>query len=121
MVYVPTTYHILSSSCHFYASSYYIRMFIHQDTMKKITFIIICVLATAAAYAQAPKDSTVNIIAYWNAGEKYAYEYSAEEYKIVNGDTTEVSYSNSIQIYEILEETGTSYGEPRPVEGASTT
>ena len=50
----------------------YIRMFIHQGTMKKITFIIIGMLAAAAAYAQAPKDSTVNIIAYWNAGEKYA-------------------------------------------------
>ena len=24
MVYVPTTYHILSSSCHFYASSLYL-------------------------------------------------------------------------------------------------
>ena len=84
-------------------------MFIHQGTMKKITFIIIGMLAAAAAYAQAPKDSTVNIIAYWNAGEKYAYEYSAEEYKVINGDTTEVSYSNSIQIYEILEATETSY------------
>lgn len=84
-------------------------MFIHQDTMKKITFIIICVLATAAAYAQAPKDSTVNIIARWKAGEKYAYEYSQKEFKIVNGDTTEVSHSNSIHIYEILEETETSY------------
>ena len=84
-------------------------MFIHQGTMKKITFIIIGMLAAAAAYAQAPKDSTVNIIAYWNAGEKYAYEYSAEQYTIVNGDTTEVSYTNSIQIYEILEETESSY------------
>ena len=84
-------------------------MFIHQGTMKKITFIIIGMLAAAAAYAQAPKDSTVNIIAYWNAGEKYAYEYSAEQYTIVNGDTTEVSHTNSIQIYEILEETETSY------------
>ena len=77
--------------------------------MKKITFIIIGMLAAAAAYAQAPKDSTVNIIAYWNAGETYAYAYSAEQYTIVNGDTTEVSYTNSIQIYEILEETENSY------------
>ena len=84
-------------------------MFIHQGTMKKLTFIIIGMLAAAAAYAQAPQDSTVNIVAYWQAGEKYAYEYSAEEYEIVNGDTTEVSYTNSIQIFEILEETETSY------------
>lgn len=77
--------------------------------MKRLTSIIIAVLAAAAAYAQAPQDSTVNIIARWNAGEKYAYEYSQKEIKIVNGDTTEVSYTNAIHIYEILEETETSY------------
>jgi hypothetical protein len=77
--------------------------------MKRLTSIIIAVLAAAAAYAQAPQDSTVNIIARWKAGEKYAYEYSQKEIKIVNGDTTEVSYTNAIHIYEILEETETSY------------
>ena len=77
--------------------------------MKRLTSFIIAVLAAAAAYAQAPQDSTVNIIARWNAGEKYAYEYSQKEIKIVNGDTTEVSYTNAIHIYEILEETETSY------------
>ena len=77
--------------------------------MKRLTSIIIAVLAAAAAYAQAPQDSTVNIIARWKAGDKYAYEYSAKEFKTVNGDTTEVSFSNAIYIYEILEETENSY------------
>ena len=84
-------------------------MFIHQDIMKKLASIIIGMLAAVAAYAQTPQDSTVYIVAYWQEGEKYAYEYSSEEYTIVNGDTTEVSYTNSIQIFEILEETETSY------------
>ena len=77
--------------------------------MKRLPLIILGLLAAAGAYAQAPKDSTVNIIARWKAGDKYAYEYSAKEYKTVNGDTTEVSFSNAIHIYEILEETETSY------------
>ena len=77
--------------------------------MKRLTSIIIAVLAAAAAYAQAPQDSTVNIIARWKAGDKYAYEYSSKGFKTVNGDTTEVSYSNAIHIYEILEETENSY------------
>ena len=65
--------------------------------------------AAAAAYAQEPQDSTVYIIARWQAGDKYAYEYSSKECKTANGDTTEFAYSNAILTYEILEETETSY------------
>lgn len=77
--------------------------------MKRLIPIVIGMLSTVVAMAQETQDSTVNIIARWNAGEKYAYEYSQKEIKIVNGDTTEVSYTNAIHIYEILEETETSY------------
>lgn len=77
--------------------------------MKRLIPIVIGMLSTVVAMAQEAQDSTVNIIARWNAGEKYAYEYSQKEIKIVNGDTTEVSYTNAIHIYEILEETETSY------------
>ncbi len=77
--------------------------------MKRLIPILIGMLTTFVAMAQEAQDSTVNIIARWNAGEKYAYEYSQKEIKIVNGDTTEVSYTNAIHIYEILEETETSY------------
>jgi hypothetical protein len=77
--------------------------------MKRLIPIVIGMLSTVVAMAQEAQDSTVNIIARWKAGEKYAYEYSQKEIKIVNGDTTEVSYTNAIHIYEILEETETSY------------
>ena len=77
--------------------------------MKRLIPTIIGMLSAVAAMAQEPQDSTVNIIARWKAGDKYAYEYSSKGFKTVNGDTTEVSYSNAIHIYEILEETENSY------------
>lgn len=77
--------------------------------MKRLITIIIALAAATAAYAQALQDSTVYIIARWKAGDKYAYEYSAKECRTANGDTTEFSYSNAIVIYEILEETESSY------------
>ena len=43
MVYVPTTYHILPSSCHFYASSWYIvqtakgiKGYVHKSRIKPV-------------------------------------------------------------------------------------
>ena len=91
---------------------HFLFIFAHklQKTMKRLISISIAMLAAAAAaYAQAPQDSTVNIIARWQVGDKYAYEYSSKECKTANGDTTEFAYSNAILIYEILEETETSY------------
>jgi hypothetical protein len=91
---------------------HFLFIFAHklQKTMKRLISIIIAILAAAAAaYAQEPQDSTVYVIARWQVGDKYAYEYSSKECKTANGDTTEFAYSNAILIYEILEETETSY------------
>lgn len=63
-------------------------------TMKRIITITAALLMALSAAAQMMPDSTVQIVSYWQVGDKYAYtcERSSKEVD-AQGDTTSREYS----------------------------
>jgi hypothetical protein len=62
-----------------------------------------------SAMAQMMPDSTVQFVAYWDVGDKQAYNVSTSEYKVSESDTTEVEYSTEIRMFEVLAKTDSTY------------
>lgn len=62
-----------------------------------------------AASAQMMPDSTVQVVASWNPGDKQAYNLSKTDFKVSDKDTTDLNYSTEIMILEVLSKTDTTY------------
>lgn len=56
----------------------------------------------SSAFAQMMPDSTVQVVAYWNVGDKQHYQVDNVKYKIENGDTTVVEKSAEILEFEVV-------------------
>ena len=78
--------------------------------MKKLFALLIMALFASQAMAQLNlKDSTVQVVAYWEKGEKYNYSLKTYDYKIQGNDTTWTSRTNSIFSIEVIDSTATGY------------
>lgn len=78
--------------------------------MKKLFALLIMVLFASQAMAQLNlKDSTVQVVAYWEKGDKYNYTLKTYDYKIKGDDTTWTSRTNSIFSIEVIDSTSTGY------------
>ena len=54
------------------------------------------------AFAQMLPDSTVQVVAYWELGDKQKYQLESAKYKIAEGDTTVVEKSAEIFEFEVV-------------------
>lgn len=80
-----------------------------KDDMKKLLLLFSLTLMSISAAAQMMPDSTVQFVAYWDVGDKQAYNVSTSEYKVSESDTTEVEYSTEIRMFEVLAKTDSTY------------
>ena len=78
--------------------------------MKKSILLIISLFAGLfSAFAQEKPD-TVQIIAYWNMGDKYHYQVEESQFKVNNRtDTVDVQKSAHLLTLEVIEATDTTY------------
>ena len=79
-------------------------------TMKRIITITAALLTALGAAAQMMPDSTVQIVSYWQVGDKYAYtcERSSKEVD-AQGDTTSREYSMETMEFEVVGMTDETY------------
>ncbi|MBE6225205.1 MAG: hypothetical protein E7122_08330 [Bacteroidales bacterium] len=78
--------------------------------MKRFLLIIAMVLAYLPAFSQINlKDSTVQVVAYWQKGEKYFYDTKSYELLIENGDTSTLYEINGRFSIEVIDSTANSY------------
>ena len=79
-------------------------------TMKRIITITAALLMALSAAAQMMPDSTVQIVSYWQVGDKYAYtcERSSKEVD-AQGDTTSREYSMETMEFEVVGMTDETY------------
>ena len=78
--------------------------------MNRFIFLIFGLFAgIVPAFAQMMPDSTVNVVAYWEVGDKYNYQVEEAKYKVVGSDTTDVQLSAHIMTVEIVDATDTTY------------
>lgn len=54
------------------------------------------------AFAQMLPDSTVQVVAYWELGDKQKYQVESAKYRIAQGDTTIVEKSSEILAFEVV-------------------
>lgn len=71
--------------------------------MKKVLLPLVGLLAgLLPAFAQMMPDSTVQVVAYWNVGDKYLYQVENIKSNIVHGDTTVVEKSAELLEFEVV-------------------
>ena len=54
------------------------------------------------AFAQMMPDSTVQVVAYWELGDKHVYQMESAKYKVEQGDTTVVEKSAELLQFEVV-------------------
>lgn len=59
-------------------------------------------LPSVSSHAQMPSDSLVQLVAYWELGDKFSYNTSTTKSQIVGKDTTVVEYETDITTYEVV-------------------
>jgi hypothetical protein len=78
--------------------------------MKRFPIILTAILWAGSAFAQMMPDSTVQVCAYWNVGDKYHYQIEESKYKIDNQtDTSDVELSAEILTLEVVDATDSTY------------
>ena len=78
--------------------------------MKNLFLMMFCAFLSFLAGAQMMPDSTVQICAYWEKGDRVVYECQATTKQIdADGTETTKNASSEIRIFEIIEETDSSY------------
>lgn len=77
--------------------------------MKRFALLFCFALMGFVASAQMMPDSTVQVVASWNPGDKQAYNLSKTDFKVSDKDTTDLNYSTEIMILEVLSKTDTTY------------
>ena len=59
-------------------------------------------LPSVSSHAQMVSDSLVQLVAYWELGDKFSYNTSTTKSQIVGKDTTVVEYETDITTYEVV-------------------
>ena len=59
-------------------------------------------LPSVSSHAQMPSDSLVQLVAYWELGDKFSYNTSTTKSQIVGKDTTVVEHETDITTYEVV-------------------
>lgn len=59
-------------------------------------------LPSVSSHAQMPSDSLVQLVAYWELGDKFSYNTSTTKSQIVGKDTTVVGHETDITTYEVV-------------------
>ena len=77
--------------------------------MKRLLTVIFLMSLAAGAYAQMMPDSTVQVVAYWELGEKVRYQVEESKRKVSGTDTTLVEKSAEIITLEIVDVTDSTY------------
>ena len=78
--------------------------------MKRILLPLICFFLSVPVFAQMMPDSTVQICAYWQKGEKVEYECTRETTRIEPDGTSSVKDASSeVRIFEVIDATDSSY------------
>lgn len=78
--------------------------------MKKLTILLFFSLLCTGIQAQIMlKDSTVQVIGYWELGDKYEYDYINLEYDIIDGDTLPDKKTTARYSLEVVDSTANSY------------
>ena len=72
-------------------------------------FFLGALLAPGTLSAQMMPDSTVQIVAYWNVGDRVDYLFSEEKYDIDDEDETMTASSSETVRYEVLAATDSTY------------
>ena len=71
--------------------------------MKRLIPILACLFAgIIPAFAQMLPDSTVQVVAYWELGDKQKYQLESVKYSIAQGDTTVVEKTAQILEFEVV-------------------
>ena len=78
--------------------------------MKRITVILAGLVIAVAASAQMLPDSTVQIVASWQIGDKYSYSCERSSKQVnAQGDTVSREHSTEIMTFEVIGMTEESY------------
>lgn len=71
--------------------------------MKKVVLLFLGLLAgILPVFAQMMPDSTVQVVAYWDVGDKYLYQKESVKYNIAEGDTTVVEKTAELLEFEVV-------------------
>ena len=71
-----------------------------------LSSLFACVIS---ASAQMMPDSTVQVIAYWEVGDKYHFQVEDTKYKISGTDTTDIQRSAHLLTLEVVDQTDSTY------------
>ena len=78
--------------------------------MKRFLIFLTAIIWAGSAYAQMMPDSTIQVCAYWNVGDKYHFQIEESKYKIDNQtDTSDVELSAEILTLEVIDATDSTY------------
>ena len=79
--------------------------------MKRLLALFGTLLCAAiTAFAQMMPDSTVQVVAYWNVGDKYNFQVEESKYKVSNEtDTSAVEKSAHLLTLEVVDATDSTY------------
>lgn len=78
--------------------------------MKRLISLFAAILFALQAFAQINlQDSTVQVVGYWDKGDKYNYELKWSQYETNGSDTTWTRRSKDIFTIEIIDSTDTGY------------
>ena len=78
--------------------------------MKRILTFLTTLFWAGLAFAQMMPDSTLQVCAYWEVGDKYHYQVEESKFKVHNQtDTSDVELSAEILTLEIVEATDSTY------------
>ena len=78
--------------------------------MKRILTFLTALFWAGFAFAQMMPDSTLQVCAYWEVGDKYHFQVEESKYKVANQkDTSDVELSAEILTLEIVEATDSTY------------
>lgn len=75
----------------------------------RICLTVLALAATMAVHAQLMPDSTIQITAYWQQGDRMTYDFSSTECLTVEGDTLRLRSYTDIRTMEVTKATPTRY------------
>ena len=70
---------------------------------------LFCLTLSSSVSAQIISDSTVQVCAYWQQGDRYTYQCTERKYKVVNGDTTDLYRTSECRTFEVVKATKRTY------------
>lgn len=77
---------------------------------KKLLFILGVMCFCAQGFAQMMPDSTIQIVAYWQAGDKYSFKCKETQYQVdEKNDTTVLKTRSEVRTFEVISQTKDSY------------